>query len=447
MSTKDHIVVLGGGESGYGAALLAKRNGYSVFLSDGGALKDKYKHRLQEEAIDFEEGGHTDDHIFKAGLVIKSPGIPEKATIVRSLRSKNIPIISEVEWAYRFCKGKVVAITGSNGKTTTTMLTNHILKKAKLDVAMVGNIGDSFAASVAEKDHDYYVLEVSSFQLDDITSFKPHIAILTNITPDHLDRYEYKMENYAQSKFAIGRYQEKDDYFIYNTDDAETLNYLDQYKPQSHLLPISLEKQLEEGAFTNEQKHIHINLKNQEAMSINELALQGKHNAYNSMAAGLAGKLLGIRKEVIRESLAGFESIEHRLEPVLQVYGIEFINDSKATNVNSTWYAMESMQKPTIWIVGGVDKGNDYSQLHKLVKEKVKAIVCLGADNTKLHAEFEEMVPFMIDAADMDEAVRISYKLGTKNDAVLLSPACASFDLFENYEDRGRQFKAAVRRL
>ncbi|MGB0175572.1 MAG: UDP-N-acetylmuramoyl-L-alanine--D-glutamate ligase, partial [Owenweeksia sp.] len=289
------------------------------------------------------------------------------------------------------------------------------------------------------------VLEVSSFQLDDISSFKPHIAILTNITPDHLDRYDYKMENYARSKFAIARYQQGDDYFIYNIDDPETLNYLDQHKPKSHLLPISLEKKVEEGAFVDKQNHIHINLKNQEAMNINELALQGKHNAYNSMAAGLAGKLLGIRKEVIRESLAGFESIEHRLEPVLQVYGIEFI--SKATNVNSTWYAMESMQKPTIWIVGGVDKGNDYSQLHKLVKEKVKAIVCLGIDNTKLHAEFAEMVPFMIDAADMDEAVRIAYKLGTKNDAVLLSPACASFDLFENYEDRGRQFKAAVRRL
>ncbi len=447
MSSQGHIVVLGGGESGYGAALLAKRKGYPVFLSDGGTLKEKYKQRLREEEIDFEEGGHTEAKILQASLVIKSPGIPEKAAIVKSIRQNNIPLVSEVEWASRFCKGKMVAITGSNGKTTTTMLTYHILKNAELDVAMVGNIGDSFAASVAEKDHAYYVLEVSSFQLDDITSFKPHIAVLTNITPDHLDRYDYKMENYARSKFAIARYQDAGDYFIYNQDDPETLHYLEEHKPQSRMLPLSIEKTLEEGAFQNDQNIIQIQLKNQESMSINELALQGKHNAYNSMAAGLAGKLLGIRKEVIRESLAGFESIEHRLEPVLQVYGIDFINDSKATNVNSTWYALESMQKPTIWIVGGVDKGNDYSQLHKLVKEKVKAIVCLGVDNAKLHAEFEEMVPFMIDAADMDEAVRISYKLGAKNDAVLLSPACASFDLFENYEDRGRQFKAAVRRL
>lgn len=441
------IAILGAGESGVGAALLAKQKGFSVWVSDAGAIEPHYKTQLVNAQIDFEENGHWEETIQNAQLIIKSPGIPDKAPLIQKLRAVNKEVVSEIEFASRYCGGKVIAITGSNGKTTTTLLTHHILKNAGLDAAIAGNIGQSFAAVVAHKKHDYYVVEVSSFQLDDINSFRPHIAILTNITPDHLDRYDYKMENYVQSKFSIARYQNESDYFIWNEDDPESLNHLKNNPVKSTTMRLSLEHQIENGAWADTDNTIHININNQEQMTINELALQGKHNTYNSMASGLASKLLGIRKEVIRESLAGFESIEHRLETVLQVYGIQFINDSKATNVNSTWYALESMQKPTVWIAGGVDKGNDYSQLYDLVENKVKAIVCLGEDNTKLHSEFESRVPFMIDAANMDEAVRISYKLGEKGDSVLLSPACASFDLFENYEDRGRQFKNSVRQL
>ncbi len=449
MDEINSIAVLGGGESGTGAALLAKVKGIDAFLSDAGKLKDRYRKILEEKGVDFEQGQHSYSKIASADLIVKSPGIPDKAELVVRLKNEGKKIISEVEWAYRFCRGKIIAITGTNGKTTTTMLTYHLLKNAGFDVAMGGNIGNSFAGLLAEGEHAaYYVLEVSSFQLDGINSFKPHIAVITNITPDHLDRYDYKMENYVKSKFSITRYQDQDDYLIYNADDKESSQYLlDQNGIQAQLIPFSLEKELSAGAWKDSDQNIHINIKNEEAMTIRELSLQGKHNAANSMAAGLAGKLLSIRKEVIRESLAGFDSIEHRLEPVLQIYGIEFINDSKATNVNSTWYALESMQKPVIWIAGGVDKGNDYSQLFSLVEEKVKAIVCLGTDNTKLHREFEDKVDFMIDAASMGEAVRISYKLGQKGDSVLLSPACASFDLFESYEDRGRQFKDAVRKL
>lgn len=447
MSIGTKIAILGAGESGVGAAILAQKQGFTVWVSDGGKIKPEFKHTLNDLDLPYEEGSHNMEEILSASLVVKSPGIPEKAPVVKAIREKGIELISEIEFGYRYCTGKIIAITGSNGKTTTTMLTHHILKNAGLNVVMAGNVGDSFAASVAERNADYYVLEVSSFQLDDISTFKPHIAILTNITPDHLDRYEYKMENYAASKFAITRYQDENDFFIYNKDDEETMKYMAQNPTKAQKLAITLQNEKTEGAWLDDTNTIQITLKNQEQMNINELALQGKHNTYNSMASGLASKLLGIRKEAIRESLAGFESIEHRLEPVLSVYGIQFINDSKATNVNSTWYALENMQTPTIWIAGGVDKGNDYSQLFSLVENKVKAIICLGTDNSKLHAEFDGRVEMVIDAADMDEAVRMAYRMGEKGDSVLLSPACASFDLFENYEDRGRQFKAAVRNL
>jgi len=447
MAAGSKIAILGAGESGIGAAILAHQKGYAVWVSDGSIIKPAFRKTLDDLAIPYEEGSHDLEQLLSAELVVKSPGIPEKTPVVKAIRKKGIELISEIEFGYRHCKGKIIAITGSNGKTTTTMLTDHILKNAGLNVAMAGNVGNSFAASVAEGSADYYVLEVSSFQLDDITSFKPHIAILTNITPDHLDRYDHKMENYAASKFAITRYQDGEDFFIYNKDDEGTLEYMAQHPIKAHKLAITHQHEKTEGAWLDDTNTIQITINNQEQMSINELALQGKHNTYNSMASGLAGKLLGIRKEAIRESLAGFESIEHRLEPVLQVYGIQFINDSKATNVNSTWYALENMQTPTIWIAGGVDKGNDYSQLFGLVEQKVKALICLGTDNSKLHREFEGKVEMVIDAADMDEAVRMAYKMGEKGDSVLLSPACASFDLFENYEDRGRQFKTAVRNL
>lgn len=447
MSISKKIAILGAGESGVGAAQLAQKQGYEIWVSDGGAIKPKFRDQLNAMSISYEEGKHSFETILKADLIIKSPGIPESAEIVKMIRQKQIELISEIEFGYRYCKGKVVAITGSNGKTTTTLLTHHILKNAGYKVAVAGNVGNSFAASVADGGADYYVVEVSSFQLDDINTFKPHIAILTNITPDHLDRYEYKLENYAASKFSITKYQDERDFFIWNKDDPETLKFKDNFKIKATTYALSLKPEPIEGAWLDENNTIQITVNKQQQMSINELALQGKHNTYNSMASGLASKLLGIRKETIRESLTGFESIEHRLESVLQVYGVQYINDSKATNVNSTWYAMESMQAPTVWIVGGVDKGNDYSELFQLVNEKVKAIVCLGTDNSKLHKEFEGKVELLIDAADMDEAVRISYKIAEKGDNVLLSPACASFDLFENYEDRGRQFKAAVRRL
>ncbi len=446
-SPEKHIVILGGGESGVGAALLAQAKGFSVFLSDAGNLKGAYREQLDKAGIAYESGTHSLDEILKARLVIKSPGIPEKAAVIKAIRDKGIELVSEIEFASRYCKGKIIAITGSNGKTTTASLLYNILKKAGEKVALGGNIGKSFASLLLEAPQTYYVLEVSSFQLDDINSFAPHLALITNFSPDHLDRYDYKMENYVAAKFKITAYQTARDFFIYNYDDAESRKWLETHQTSAQKIAFSLHQKLPEGAYRNEAQEIEIHIQNQEKMSINELALQGKHNTYNSMASGLAAKLLGIRKEAIRESLAGFESIEHRLEPVLQVYGIQFINDSKATNVNSTWYALDSMQAPTIWIVGGVDKGNDYSELYALVEDKVKAIICLGADNSKIHRAFEERVPFMIDAGNMDEAVRIAYKLGDKGDHVLLSPACASFDLFENYEDRGRQFKAAVRSL
>ena len=447
MTNRLNISILGGGESGYGAALLAKTKGHEVWLSDGGKLKEHYRNALLKSAITFEEGGHDVDKILASDLIIKSPGIAKSADIVQKALAAGIELISEVEFAARYCEGQIIAITGTNGKTTVTKLVHHILSQAELDCALVGNIGDSFAASVALEKHDYYALEVSSFQLDDIKEFKPKISIITNITEDHLDRYDYSVDLYAAAKLRIFENQTEEDHFIYCADDPLSLKYLEQRDIAAQQWAISLDKPVDNGAYQSQDHQFKIIINQQEDMDINELALQGKHNRYNSLASGVAGRLLNIRKESIRESLASFESVEHRLEPVLEIYGINFINDSKATNVNSTWYALESMQHPTIWIAGGVDKGNDYAQLIPLVKDKVKALICLGVDNAKLHQEFGEAIPMVIDAASMDEAVRMAYKMGEKGDTVLLSPACASFDLFENYEDRGRQFKTAVRQL
>lgn len=447
MAQAQNIAVLGGGESGVGAALLAKKLGHKVFLSDAGIIKEKYHRQLSQAAIDFEENTHSTERILACDLIVKSPGIPEKAPLIQAIRAAGISLISEVEFAYRFCEGKIIAITGTNGKTTTTKLCYHLLKNAGLNAAMVGNVGDSFAAAVAENNCDYYVVEISSFQLDDIKDFKPFIAILTNITEDHLDRYEHSIDLYAEAKMRIFENQDENDHFIYSADDPLSEKYLKTKNIKAQQYQLSLEKPVEQGAFLADNNIFKIILNKKEDMDINELALQGKHNSYNSLASSVAGRLINIRKETIRESMANFDSIEHRLEPVLQIYGINFINDSKATNVNSTWYALESMKEPTIWIAGGVDKGNDYAQLLPLVKQHVKAIICLGTDNSKLHAEFDGEVEIVVDAADMDEAVRMAYKIGEKGNNVLLSPACASFDLFENYEDRGRQFKDAVRKL
>ena len=441
------ITVLGGGESGIGAALLAKAKGHIPFVSDFSKIDLASADILSAQQIEFEQEQHTEERILSSDLIIKSPGIPDTAPLIQKIKKEKIQIISEIEFASWYCTGKIIAITGSNGKTTVSSLIYHIVNKAGLNVALVGNIGKSFAWSIADGNHDYYVVEVSSFQLDDIKDFKPNISILTNISPDHLDRYDYKMDNYVNSKFRITENQDSSDFFIYNHDDEYMADKMKSIEINAEKIGFSQEKIIDNGAYINSDNKIEIHLNKQEKMSINDLALQGKHNQQNSMAAGLAAKLLGIRKEVIRESLSDFESIEHRLEPVLQIYGIQFINDSKATNINSTWYALDSLHENVIWILGGVDKGNDYSQLNTLASEKVKAIVCIGDNTSKIHAEFENIVPFIVDAADISEAVNISYKLGDKGDTVILSPACASFDWFENYEDRGRQFKEAVRRL
>lgn len=444
---KGHITVLGAGESGVGAAILAAHLGHSVWVSDRGVIADAHKATLEEKGIQWEEGQHTEDKIAKSSLVIKSPGIPEKAPIIGMLRSKGVEIISEIEFGYRHTDATIIGITGSNGKTTVTSLVYHILKKAGLSVGLGGNIGKSFARMIAEDPKEIYVLEISSFQLDDCYDFAPYIAILTNITPDHLDRYDNSMDKYVDSKFRIVRSQTKADHFIYCGDDEETIKGLMRHKIKSNAHAFSLTHPVDDGAWYNETESRIILTIDEESMNIDELALQGKHNTYNSMAAGMASRLLQIRKETIRESLADFDALEHRLEPVMEIHGIEFINDSKATNVNSTFYALESMKKGTVWIVGGVDKGNDYSQLMPMVGAKVKAIVCLGKDVSKIHAEFGKVVPNIVDTMSMAEAVKAAYKLSQKGDAVLLSPACASFDLFENYEDRGRQFKAEVRNL
>lgn len=448
---KQRIVILGSGESGVGSAILAKQKGYDVFVSDKGLIKDKYEKPLQENGIAFEEGQHTEDLVLNATEVIKSPGIPEKADLVKKLREKNIPVVSEIEFAGRYTNAKKICITGSNGKTTTTMLTYHILKKAGYNVGLGGNVGKSFAYQVATENFDYYVLELSSFQLDDMYKFKADVAVLLNITPDHLDRYDYKFENYVKSKFRITQNQTETDAFVYCDDDIVMSEFMKHHQIKAEKVPFSIEHKIEgDGAYLNENQ-ITLNYKNQNQnpliMTIEQLALQGKHNVYNSMAASLAARIVDVRKETIRESLQDFQNVEHRLEFVASINGVEFINDSKATNVNSAWYALESMQKPTVWICGGQDKGNDYNELLDLVKHKVKAIVCLGVDNKKILKAFEGVVDTIVETKSAAEAVAASYKLAKKGEAVLLSPACASFDLFQNYEDRGMQFKAAVRSL
>jgi len=441
------IVILGAGESGVGAAYLAQQQGYDVFVSDFGAIADSYKQQLLDWKIRFEEKQHTESEILKAIEIIKSPGIPEKAPIIKKIRENGIPIISEIEFAGRYTKAKIIGITGSNGKTTTSSLTYHILKNAGLNVGLAGNIGKSFAYQVATEKFDLYVLELSSFMLDDMYEFKVDIAILLNITPDHLDRYDYKMENYAASKFRISQNQTPGDYFIYCADDPETTKGMAVRSFTAQQLPFSIEKKIEKGAYL-EQDNIVINFHQQHfEMSIHELALQGKHNIYNTMASGIVAKVLELRNPEMRESMGTFTSIEHRLESVAVISGISFINDSKATNVNSTWYALESMTSDVVLILGGVDKGNDYNMLKSLVKQKVKAIVCLGKDNRHIHEAFEDVVDIIVNTHTAQEAATISYHLATKGDTVLLSPACASFDLFKNYEDRGRQFKQAVMEL
>jgi UDP-N-acetylmuramoylalanine--D-glutamate ligase len=447
MNSFNHsVVILGAGESGVGAAILAKLKGATVFVSDFGSIKPSFQQELNDYSIEWEQGNHTMDRVLDATLIIKSPGIPEKSPIMKAVRAKGIKVISEIEFAGYFTNAKKVCITGSNGKTTTTMLIHHILTKAGLNVGLAGNVGYSFAKQVALENKDVYVLELSSFQLDDMVDFKADIAILTNITPDHLDRYDYQMQNYVDSKFRIINNQTDADFFIYNADDATITAEIEKRKISAKCLPFSLTKQLEEGAYTA-NKQLIINFNNQFTMSIHELALKGKHNTQNSLASGLASRILDIRKEVVRESLSDFVNVEHRLEFVAKVCGIEFINDSKATNVNATWFALESMEQPTVWIVGGVDKGNDYSELLSLVDEKVKAIICLGKENQKIIDAFSGHVETIVEASSAMEAVAYGYQLAKKDETVLLSPACASFDLFENYEDRGNQFKQAVRSL
>jgi len=442
------LVILGGGESGVGAALLGKKEGYNILLMDEGSLKDGYRKELQEAGVDFIENRIDEENLFGADEVVKSPGIPEKNEWIKKLRNKGIPIISEIELAYRH-KGnsRIIAITGSNGKSTTTALTFHICKTAGLNCALVGNIGYSFAKQVAEDAKQLYVAEISSFQLDDIVEFRPDVAVLLNITEDHLDRYDYKFENYVNSKFRITMNQTSEDYFIFNLDDDVITNYLKQKPIKSFQLPISMKQKLTRGGYI-QNNEMHIKAKEEQTqMSIYDFALKGKHNQYNTMAASVAGATMDIRKEKIREAVETFENLEHRMEMVATVRGVEFINDSKATNVNSTWFALESMTRPTLLILGGIDKGNDYSLLEDLVKEKVKVIVCMGVDNSKIHAAFDGKVSTIVDTASAEEAVNVSYRLATVGDVVLLSPACASFDLFKNYEDRGKQFKEAVRNL
>ena len=441
------LFILGGGESGVGAAILGKKVGFDVFLSDIGSIKEEYKIILSENKIPFEEKQHTEQIILNADWIIKSPGIPKKSNLIQKIIERKILISSEIEFAAQYTTAKLIAITGSNGKTTTTSLTYHIYKNAGYNVGLAGNIGKSFAWQVAEENFDYYILEISSFQLDDIQNFKPHIAMVLNISPDHLDRYEYNYQNYIDSKFTITKNQDKNDYFIYNEDDPMTKNWFQNHNTKAERLPFSLNKRIENGAFSdNENIIFHIN-SNTFKMKINELALTGKHNIANSMAAGIAGKLSKIKNDFIKQSLMDFEAVEHRLEFVLKINGINFINDSKATNVNSVYYALESMNTPVIWIVGGTDKGNDYNELITFVQKKVKAIVCLGIDNEKIINTFQDIVSDVVETKSMKDAVNAAYSLGSKGDSVLLSPACASFDLFKNYEDRGNQFKEEVRKL
>lgn len=440
------LVILGAGESGVGAAVLGHKTGWNVFVSDFGKIKPSFQEELQQLGVEWEQEQHTEERILEADLVIKSPGIPDKTPMIKKLKEKGIKIISEIEFAGYYTDAKMICITGSNGKTTTTMLTYHTFKKAGLNVGLAGNVGQSLAKQVAEENYQYYILELSSFQLDDMFEFKADVAILLNITPDHLDRYDYQMQNYVNSKFRITQNQTSADYFIYNADDPVITEEISKRKLSATLLPFSLKTEQPGGACLKEEQLI-INIKEQFTMSIHDLALKGKHNAQNSLASGLASRIVDIRKETIRESFSDFVNVEHRLEFVAKVHGIEFINDSKATNVNSTWFALESMDKPTVWIVGGVDKGNNYDELLELVKAKVKAIICLGTENQKIIDSFKGVVDTIVEAKSAVEAVGFGYRLAKKDETVLLSPACASFDLFENYEDRGNQFKAAVRSL
>lgn len=441
------LVVLGGGESGVGTAILAKKENFDVFLSDMGQIKDKYKQLLEEHGIAYEEGQHTEELILNADEVMKSPGIPKKAALIQKLEAKGISIISEIEFASRYTDAKIIAITGSNGKTTTTSLMFHILKQAGLNVGLGGNIGKSFAKSVAEDNFDYYVLEVSSFQLDDIKiDFKPYVAILLNITPDHLDQYNYQFDLYAKAKFRITENQDENDYFIYNLDDPKTMEMIEQIDIRAHRKPFTMMDATNEAYANNEL--FRVNDSNGDfTMLVNDLGLIGKHNVSNSLAAAVAAKIIDINNEELKKSLSDFKSVEHRLEPVLTIGGIDFINDSKATNVNATYFALESMTKPVVWIVGGTDKGNDYNEVLPFVKKKVKAIVCLGVDNAKIVDFFSPYIDTIVETNTMKDCVEQSYKLATKGETVLLSPACASFDLFKGYEDRGDQFKENVRKL
>jgi UDP-N-acetylmuramoylalanine--D-glutamate ligase len=448
---EERIVILGAGESGTGAAILAAVKGYDVFVSDKGSIDEKYKTLLKQYNVNFEENKHSEDIILSASEIIKSPGIPDSVPMIKKIKKIGTPIISEIEFAARYTDAIKICVTGSNGKTTTTMLIYHILQKAGLNVGLAGNVGQSFAYQVATGNFEYYVIELSSFQLDTMFDFKSELSVLLNITPDHLDRYDYKFQNYVDSKFRILQNTTFKDVFIYCSDDQTIMQEISKREILAQQFEFTQNKdEIENGALlnknTNEINYI-TNHKQDFTMQINELSIQGKHNVYNSMAAGIVAQVLNIRKDVIRESLRDFKSIEHRLESVISVHGIKFINDSKATNVNSAWYALESVNSPIIWIAGGIDKGNDYDSLKDLVREKVKAIVCLGKDNTAIHKAFADIVPKIVDTTSMPEAVNTAYYLGKKNDTVLLSPACASFDLFENYEDRGNQFKLAVRAL
>lgn len=441
------LVVLGAGESGVGTAILGLKKGYKVFVSDKGKIQKEYKNVLEHFEIEWEENQHTEAKILDADVVMKSPGIPDKVQLVKQLKENSISVISEIEFASQFTDATIIGITGSNGKTTTTMLTNHLLKSDGFNAGMAGNIGDSYAKMVAENDFSHYVLEISSFQLDGVNDFKPQVAVLTNITPDHLDRYEYKFENYIASKFRIALNQDENDYLIYDADDEVITNWLTNNPVQSKLVPFSLTKKQEYGAWLENQT-IKIKLQPKTfEMSTDILPLEGQHNVKNAMAASMAAMLVKVRKETIRQSIQSFQGAPHRLEKVLRINHVQYINDSKATNVNATYFALDGMQKPIVWIVGGVDKGNDYTSLMPMVREKVKAIICLGVDNTKLKETFGNVIDFIVEAASMDEAVGMAYKISERGDTVLLSPACASFDLFENYEDRGNQFKAAIRKL
>ena len=442
------LVILGGGESGVGTAILGKKKGYDVFVSDFGKIKGNYKEVLLINGIEWEDEKHTEDLILNADVVMKSPGIPEKSPIVKKLREKGVPVMSEIEFAAPFTNATIIGITGSNGKTTTTMLTHHLLKSAGLNAGIGGNIGKSFAWQVADNKYDSYVLELSSFQLDGIKDFKPHIAIITNISPDHLDRYDYKYENYIDSKFRITMNQTEDDYLIYDADDEAIEQWLKTHTTKAKLIPFSLTKTFNEGAYINKDNKMEIKISQDEfTMDTEHIALEGKHNMKNAMAATSVAKLMQIRKATIRESLSNFQGVEHRLEKVLKIQNVQYINDSKATNVNATFFALDSMNTPTVWIVGGVDKGNDYNELMSLVREKVKAIICLGVDNKKIIDVFGNVVDIMVEVDNMNDAVKMAQRLTEKGDSVLLSPACASFDLFESYEDRGNQFKQAVKHL